>query len=1319
MKKIISLLVTLSVFFCVSVTTAFAATSTQDGIEVKFDTDKTEYSSDENIVTTLTVTNTNEEAVTNVSLEDIIPDGYKVADSSSQKTEVPSLEPGTTATLTVTLTPESSNKTSDPTVSQDSTQSDVSTGDVSDVSGSGNVSGSSDVTPPGNTDDVGPAPTTGDSTNVLIYLAVLAAAIGGIVVAVKLGKKRRGSVLSILICAAVVGAPLFGMIPETSAEALTPTVDAEYSTIKVSQTVKVGNENVELNAVVKYTPVQAPAFTVTFETNGGSEIAPQKVSPGTPAVQPGDPVKEGFTFAGWYQEATLENVFDFSTAINSDVTLYAKWEQTESGSEQLTGSGSFVDVYSISNLKIDTETLTASATVSAPENCALVVRFIEEDIYFSDDYPNNKEYINDGSLYASHVVPAGCDMQDVFATINGTLPENFVAEAVLLDSEGNPLCDPYSNIDNTQRHRDFDALTVNDFADANLVLNFDSNESDNFGVLADDVKILSADKITVPDYDINSEEYKVYLIENPSADISVGDKIFIGDSDCDYLFKVREIAEENGVLKVTSEKANDETNGYNLNDFYKFLKVDMTYTSDAQQEEPTPEESVPESSSEPVAANYVRNNSEYGIMPLGLNVAQAKFNPPGIQTGITFNPATIDTGNCEVSYELSGTITAELDLEWDVVLFGADYFKCDFVYTLETEQKGTVNLKIEPDEDTVEADQKELKLGKICIPFGVTGLDAFGEFTLDVDWKVSGGLEITGNTETKNGFLFNTKDGSQKIDQKDSTWTLDTKAHAEITIGPKTEVGIEFLGGAVSGGLEAQFGGKAEGDLITSSVSGNENIEKIHACQACVDGEVKVFFTVNAKLEYDVLEILKGTPIDFNILNVEHPLFDFYVSILNSPDSMFGGHPRFGTGDCPNMEYKITFKAVDAEGNAVDTNIAVTNNTTGQSKGSVANGNSLFLAPATYTASATIDGSECSKEFTVTENPKTVTLTATDIYSRVTGSVSDAVSRQPIQNASVRIYKNDELLSSTTSLSNGSFSFTLEEGTYKVVASADNYSSSSQIISVGRNDDKVLETIMLVPLDEDEIMGGIYGRIEDAATGDPVEGVNVVISQGWASDDTTPIKVAETVTDENGRYMIQKTTVFDVNFGLETGSYTLSVSKEGYIPNSFSISIVGGEDSEFDSTITPIGSEEEYRIVLTWGVDPRDLDTHFNGTIDGSNDHIFYLDMHGEGASLDVDDTTSYGPETLTIPDIRKYSGNVTYSVHDYTNRYESSSTELSASSAKVDVYKGSELLKTFYVPFGREGTVWNVFYITPDEQIVPINTFEYESDPHQVGRGS
>ena len=64
------------------------------------------------------------------------------------------------------------------------------------------------------------------------------------------------------------------------------------------------------------------AYTVTFQSEGGSEVASQ-IRANTPADRPADPTKEGYTFIGWYNG---ESEWNFADAVTEALTLTAKWQ---------------------------------------------------------------------------------------------------------------------------------------------------------------------------------------------------------------------------------------------------------------------------------------------------------------------------------------------------------------------------------------------------------------------------------------------------------------------------------------------------------------------------------------------------------------------------------------------------------------------------------------------------------------------------------------------------------------------------------------------------------------------------------------------------------------------------------------------------------------------------------------------------------------------------------------------------------------------------------------------------------------------------------
>jgi uncharacterized protein YfaP (DUF2135 family) len=124
------------------------------------------------------------------------------------------------------------------------------------------------------------------------------------------------------------------------------------------------------------------------------------------------------------------------------------------------------------------------------------------------------------------------------------------------------------------------------------------------------------------------------------------------------------------------------------------------------------------------------------------------------------------------------------------------------------------------------------------------------------------------------------------------------------------------------------------------------------------------------------------------------------------------------------------------------------------------------------------------------------------------------------------------------------------------------------------------------------------------------------------------------------------------------------------------------------------------RVVLTWGAQPPDLDLH----VAFPDNHVFWRNRRGVEANLDIDHIDSFGPETITLE--RKHAGETyVFAVHDYTDRTNPGTTALSNSQAKVFVYVGQSLVRSYYVPRNQPGNLWTVFRITGDGDFQDINT--------------
>ena len=78
------------------------------------------------------------------------------------------------------------------------------------------------------------------------------------------------------------------------------------------------------NATV-YAHWTANTYTATFDSNGGSAAASQKVQYGSRISRPADPTRTGYTFQGWYTAKNGGTRYDFDKDVTGNVTLYARW----------------------------------------------------------------------------------------------------------------------------------------------------------------------------------------------------------------------------------------------------------------------------------------------------------------------------------------------------------------------------------------------------------------------------------------------------------------------------------------------------------------------------------------------------------------------------------------------------------------------------------------------------------------------------------------------------------------------------------------------------------------------------------------------------------------------------------------------------------------------------------------------------------------------------------------------------------------------------------------------------------------------------------
>ena len=307
-------------------------------------------------------------------------------------------------------------------------------------------------------------------------------------------------------------------------------------------------------------------------------------------------------------------------------------------------------------------------------------------------------------------------------------------------------------------------------------------------------------------------------------------------------------------------------------------------------------------------------------------------------------------------------------------------------------------------------------------------------------------------------------------------------------------------------------------------------------------------------------------------------------------------------------------------------------------------------------------------------------------FTTITGVVKDAITNELINNFSLILDDNREY-----NFTNGEFTLTnIPLGEHNITIVANNY----QPLNVNANlDDSTplnLGQLHLIPLSANHEVN-LSIRVLDATTGDSVNSARIEFFRGYNNTEGEPVKDI-VYTGE------------PLNIELASGEYTVKITADGYYPTVYNYTFASEENEtiKHDFVIAPEHSTNNavMRAVLTWGEYPRDLDSHFIAYDEDTNTtlwHVYYGDKSPSAdADLDVDDTTSFGPETTTLHDLNT-SLTYKYFVYNY-----SQDGELRNSDAHVLVYyQGREY--NFQVP-DENGTLWKVFEIRNGVLIPCVN---------------
>ena len=170
-----------------------------------------------------------------------------------------------------------------------------------------------------------------------------------------------------------------------------------------------------------------------------------------------------------------------------------------------------------------------------------------------------------------------------------------------------------------------------------------------------------------------------------------------------------------------------------------------------------------------------------------------------------------------------------------------------------------------------------------------------------------------------------------------------------------------------------------------------------------------------------------------------------------------------------------------------------------------------------------------------------------------------------------------------------------------------------------------------------EKKGIVAGVVIDAVSGEGVPGAKVEFTARQDASHSDSV-----LTGSDGAFSLE----------LDADQYDVSITADGYVEEEFEFEVEENKNYSGEQfVISPSLAQGTARIVLEWGAEPQHLNSYLTGETDSGTDvSVSFSDKTCSSGSetiaeLDVDDTTGYGPETITLYDL---NGVYRYTVKDF-----------------------------------------------------------------------